>query len=119
MGVALAFLSATSCVSDEVTVAPRPPANYERMGGTDGEACGALLLDLIPIGMGSRVQRAQSEALRKKPGATALINTELSANWVWWFVGVIHCTSVEGEAIREIARPEVLPPATTVPEATP
>ena len=112
--VFFALLTATSCVSDEVTVAPRPPARYERMGGTDGEACGVLLFGFVPIGMNSRLQRAQAEALGKKPGATMLINTELSSEWFWWFFGNTHCTSLEGEAIREVAAPQAL-----TPEATP
>ena len=103
--VALTFLTATGCVSEEVTVVPRPPAHYERMGGTDGEACGVLVFGFIPIGMGTRLQRAQAEALQKKPGATALINAELSSEWFFWLFGNTHCTTLNGEAIREVATP--------------
>jgi|SoimicmetaTmtHMA_FD_contig_31_25452930_length_1092_multi_3_in_0_out_0_2 hypothetical protein len=103
--VVIALLGAAGCVSDEVMVVPRPPAHYERMGGTDGEACGALVLGFIPIEMTTRLQRAQAEALQKKPGASGLINAELSSEWIWWFFGTTHCTSIEGEAIREVATP--------------
>jgi hypothetical protein len=109
LGLLIGLLSATGCVSDAVTVAPRPPASYERMGGTEGEACGSVVLGAIPIEMGTRVERALAEAMQRKPGATQLINTQISWTWYWWLFGNTHCTSVEGEAIRELAAPVTTP----------
>lgn len=119
--LAMALLSATGCISDVITVAPRPPAHYEKLGRTNGEACGVVLFystiySIIPILMGSRIERAQQEALAKKPGATALINTEIWGHWFWWIIGTTYCTNIEGEAIREAAAPAE-PPA--LPAAEP
>jgi len=103
--LALVCLGATACVSEVVTLAPRPPARYERLGSAEGEACGSLVFGAIPIQMDSRITRARAAALAQQPGATGLINVELSSDWTWWLFGITHCTSVNGDAIREVAGP--------------
>ena len=100
--LALTVLCTTACVSDIVTVSAQPPAHYQRIGPAEGEACGSLLFGAIPIQMASRIERAQAEAMAQRPGATGLINTELSSHWIWWLFGITHCTSVNGVAIREV-----------------
>jgi hypothetical protein len=100
--LALAF--ATGCASDAVTIAPRPPAHYERLGPTKGSGCGVLVLGFLPIQMASRVERAYAEALTKAPGSTALANTELWERYYFWLAGVTYCTSVEGTALRASAQ---------------
>lgn len=93
------------CASEPILVAPRPPTHYERLGTTTGEGCGALLLNLVPIEMNSRVERAYADALRRTPGATALLSVDLTENWYWFVIGVSHCVMLEGIAIREITSP--------------
>ena len=125
--LATALVTGSGCISDTITVAARPPAHYEKLGRTNGKACGVVLFystiySILPIMMGSRVERAQAEALAKKPGATALMNTEIWGNWFWWIIGTTYCTSIEGEAIREVAaapEPAAPPDAVPAPEPAP
>ena len=101
----IALASCFGCASEPILVAPRPPAHYERLGTTRGEGCGALLLTFIPIEMNSRVERAYADALQRMPGATAVVDVDLTETWYWWVVGVNHCTMLEGIAIREVQSP--------------
>jgi hypothetical protein len=112
MGRCLAYLLLTAavvsgCASEPFLVAPaRVPAHYERLGSTSGEACGALIVYALPIMMNSRVERAYADALLKAPGATALLNVELTESWyIWPVLGHSHCVILEGTAIRETAAP--------------
>lgn len=103
--LAVLLLGSTACVSEVVAVAPRPPLHYEWLGAVEGRACGTLLLQAIPIQMDSRVTRAEAAALAKQPTATGLLNTQLSGDWIYWLLGITHCTQVNGDAIRETAAP--------------
>ena len=76
-----------------------PPVKYQTLGKASGDACGTLFT-LIPIGLGSRVQKAYEDALTSVPGATALLNTELKEDWYWWYLGVTKCVTITGDAIR-------------------
>lgn len=118
--LALTLLVATACASDVVMVAAKPPAHYEKLGRTMGEACGVLLFystvySIIPIQLTSRIDRAYAEAVTRQPGTTGLINAELSGSWFWWVLGTTYCTHLEADAIREVAAPPEPPPAAPVP----
>lgn len=110
----VALASSLACASEPKLVAPRLPAHYERLGSTTGEGCGTLVLNVIPILMDTRVERAYASALARTPGATALVSVDLSETWYWWLVGAFHCTMLDGIAIREIAQPA----ASNAPQAT-
>jgi hypothetical protein len=93
-----------------VTVAPPLPEHYERLGQTSGEACGVLLFystlySVIPVMLNSRVQRAYDDALSHVPGATGLVNTEISESYYWWIIGSSYCTMIEGDGFREVSAP--------------
>jgi hypothetical protein len=88
-------------------VAPMPPQKYEVIGHAKGEGCGALGLlatayYAFPMGLNSRVQRAYDEALGSVPGATGLINVQLKEDWAWPILVTTRCTSITGDAIKEI-----------------
>jgi len=86
-------------------VAPKPPEQFEKLGRATGRACGSLGIlgtasNVLPFGLNSRVDRAYRRALVSVPGATALIDTELTESWVWHVVVTTRCTTITGEAIR-------------------
>ncbi len=87
------------CSSQLVNVAPRLPASYAVIGNTTGSACGLLLFDVIPIRVNNRTERAYAAAV-SKARATALIDTSLTTSWYYAVIGVVHCTEVQGTAIR-------------------
>lgn len=96
-----------ACSSAPVLVAPVPPRTFERLGPVSGQACGALGLlatayYFIPMGINSRVERAYAAALAEKPEATALINVDIKDDWAWAVLVTTRCTTITGEAIKEI-----------------
>ncbi len=100
-------LLAGGCASGFTTIAPRPPAQYEKLGPATGKATGSLGIVstayyFIPMGANSRVQRAYDRAVASVPGATGLIDVTLDESWFWWIIGTGRTVTVSGEAIREI-----------------
>jgi hypothetical protein len=95
----VAIVALLGCASTAVNVAPRPREGFEILGKTSGDACGLLLLGVIPLGVNSRTERAYQEAL--KHGGTGLIDTELQTQW-WYIplVGVLPCTLIRGTEVR-------------------
>jgi hypothetical protein len=87
------------CSSALTSIGPPPPVSYTVIGPSSGSACGFLLLDVIPISINDRTERAYDEAIRKA-SATALIDTSIVNSWYYALFGVIHCTDVAGTAIR-------------------
>lgn len=101
----LAALAAGGCASGFTKVAPMPPAEFQRLGPTAGEACGSLGVlatgyYAIPMGLNSRVENAYIDALNKVPGATTLVDVTISEDWFWWLIGTARCVKVSGEAIK-------------------
>ena len=89
-----------SCV-DEKTIG----TGIERLGKATGKACGTLGIAgtayyFIPILLNSRVDRAYRAAVASVPGATGLVDVELSEYWFWWVAATTRCTTITGEAIR-------------------
>src|SRR5437870_8821044 len=83
---------AVGCSSRHVRIGPAPPASYETLGPSEGSGCGLLLLNVIPIRVNSRTERACDNALQH--GGTALIDTRLQ--YQWWIVpylGTLLCTN--------------------------
>ncbi len=96
---------AGACRSEFVNVAPLPPAQYEKLGPAESEACGHLYFilpwhQLFPRGLNERVERAYAGAVASVPGATGLINVSLRERWYWWGLASARCTMIKGDAIR-------------------
>lgn len=99
--------SLAACGSTPVNVGLMPPAKYEKLGRVQGKGCGALGLlatafYAVPMGLGSRTEMAYKDALSKAPGATSLINVEIEETWSWALLVTARCTTITGDAIKEI-----------------
>ena len=95
------------CASGFTTIAPQPPAQYEKLGPATGKATGSIgilspVINFIPMGLNSRVDRAYEDAITSVPGATGLIDVTLDESWFWWLIGTGRTVTISGEAIREI-----------------
>lgn len=95
------------CASGFTTIAPQPPAHYEKLGPATGKASGSLGIVatayyFIPMGLNTRVDRAYDNAVASVPGATGLIDVTLDESWFWWVIGTGRTVTISGEAIREI-----------------
>jgi hypothetical protein len=95
------------CASGLTTIAPQPPAQYEKLGPATGKASGSLGIlgtayYFIPMGLNTRVERAYDNAVASVPGATGLIDVTFEESWYWWIIGTARTVTLSGEAIREI-----------------
>jgi hypothetical protein len=104
-GLAALSLVLAACTSNPTTITSTPSEGMKSLGQTEGSACGSMLLlqtsaSFIPVGLNERVQTAYDRALKKKPGATALVNVTVQQNWYWWIIGTAHCATVKGEAMQ-------------------
>jgi hypothetical protein len=100
-------LHSGGCTTGLTTIAPQPPAQYERLGSATGKATGSIgvlgtATNFIPMGLNSRVYRAYDRAVTSVPGATGLIDVTLEESWFWWVIGSARTVTISGEAIREI-----------------
>ena len=103
--IAAAALLWAACQSPPVNVAPRPPAEYEKLGAVEAEACGHLYLilpwhQIYARGLIERVERAYEQAVASVPGATGLVNVVHQERWYWWGLASARCTKISGDAIR-------------------
>jgi hypothetical protein len=97
----------TACGSAPIMVGKLPPPKYEKLGPASGEACGTLGLltppvNFIPMALNSRVEDAYQQAIESVPGATGLLNVEYSEEWFWWVLATTRCTTIKGDAIKEV-----------------
>jgi len=86
------------CSGTLVNVAPVPPSEYAESGAVKGDACGLLLLGILPFGVNDRAERAYARAL-KSERATALTDTAVTESWYFTPLGPAVCTGVEGTAL--------------------
>ena len=103
--IAAAVLLAAACQSPLTNVAPRPPAEYEKLGAAEAETCGHLYLilpwhQIYARGLIERVERAYEQAVASVPGATGLVNVIHQERWYWWGLASARCTRISGDAIR-------------------
>lgn len=101
--VVIGLLSA--CSSGKVSITKDPLDKFEKLGRTEGTACGTMGLVhinlwFVPIALNDRYERAYKEALLKVPGATGLTDVSLEESWFWWVIGTTRCSTVAGEAIK-------------------
>jgi len=99
LAVALAT-SSLACAGSFQTVAPAIADRYERLGEVRSEACGSLVLGVIPAALNSRVPRAYAQALGQRAGATALVDVTLTERWFYWVFGTTRCATISGVAIK-------------------
>lgn len=95
------------CSSGFVSIAPTPPAKYEKLGPAKGTGTGMLgvfgtAYYFIPIGLNDRVERAYKDALESVPGATGLIDVSLEETWIWIVIGTLRYDEIQGQAIKEV-----------------
>jgi len=102
------------CSGPLVNVAPVPPSDYSEAGKVTGDACGLLLLGMLPVNVNDRAERAYDSAL-KRAHATSLTDTALTETWYFTPVGPAICTSVDGVALVRSTTVDVPRPA--VPRA--
>lgn len=98
------------CSGPLVNIAPVPPGEYSEEGVVKGEACGFLLLGMLPLGVNDRAERAYDRAL-KSVRATSLTETSVNESWYFTPLGPAVCTGIEGTALVRSA--------TTTPQQTP
>lgn len=89
-----------ACVGPFHTVAPSIAESSQRLGEVRSEACGSLVLDMIPAAFNDRVARAYAQALAQRPGATALVDVTLTERWFYWVFGTTRCATISGVAVK-------------------
>jgi hypothetical protein len=95
--LAAAFLG---CSSGAVKIGPRPPANPTLLSTAHGSACGFLLLNLVPMGVNGRVEKAYRQA-QVAIGERDVTDTKVTDSW--WaipLVGTFLCTEIEETAVQ-------------------
>jgi len=89
-----------ACAGPFHTVAPAIADPYQRLGEVRSEACGSLVLGVIPAALNSRVARAYAQALGQRAGATALVDVTLTERWFYWVFGTTRCATISGVAVK-------------------
>jgi hypothetical protein len=92
--------SILACVGPPHTVAPAISGRHQRLGEVRSEACGSLVLGVIPAALNSRVARAYAQALAQRTGATALVDVTLTERWFYWVFGTTRCATISGVAVK-------------------
>lgn len=78
---------------------PLTPGSYRELGPVSGEDCVGYILGLIPISNGNETKDAIAEALKKSPGATALVKVTADTYSQHYIVYARVCTQVFGVAV--------------------
>ena len=79
---------------------PPKQAGEEVVGEAQGTAVGIMLFSLIPIKQNDRFNRAYAAALAAHPGATRLVDVQISENWFWAVILNGYRFTVSGTAVR-------------------
>lgn len=106
-GISSVLILLSGCSSNNVTIAPAQPQNYEIVGKAKGSGSGSLGLiatayNFVPLGLNDRTQRAYDDAIKSVPGATGLINVTYQEDWFWWVLGTSRNVTIKGDAIKEV-----------------
>ena len=78
---------------------PLTPGSYREIGAVRGEDCVGYLLGIIPLSDGNETKDAIADALRKSPGATALVKVSADTFSQHFIVYSRVCTQVDGVAV--------------------
>ena len=100
VALSLAFTAACSSLGSNpapMQLAQSSPS-FKRGGSTSGSACGIELLDILPIGTWSRMDRAYHSAISSS-GARALLKPVVSDHRIDLMVATLKCASVTGTAV--------------------
>ena len=100
--LSVAFIAGCSAMSEK----PAPQqlvqndAGFKRAAysNASGSACGIELLDFVPIGTWSRMERAYHSAV-SNAGARALLKPTVSDHRIDLMVATLKCASVTGTAV--------------------
>lgn len=91
---------ALACAGPFHSVAPAIADPYQRLGDVRSEACGFLVLGVIPSGLNDRVARAYAQAVAQQAGTTDLVDVTLTERWSYWVFGTTLCTTISGVAVK-------------------
>ena len=64
-----------------------------------GSDCLVAILGILPVSGGNRTDNAIKDALKKAPGATALVGVTSDAYSQYWILWSNTCTEVRGTAV--------------------
>lgn len=78
---------------------PLAPGSYREIGAVHGEDCVGYILGIIPIDDGNQTKEAIADALKKAPGATALVKVTADTFSQNFIVYARVCTQVDGVAV--------------------
>jgi hypothetical protein len=78
---------------------PLIPGSYREIGPVSGEDCVYHLLGLIPLSDGNETKDAVADALKKSPGATALVKVSADTYGQHFILFARICTQVNGIAV--------------------
>lgn len=78
---------------------PLEPGSYREMGSVRGQDCVGYLLGFIPLSDGNETKMAVADALKRAPGATALIKVTADTYSQHFIVYARVCTQVDGVAV--------------------
>ena len=102
--ITLSVAFAAGCSTFSSTPAPQQlaqnDAGFKRgaYNNASGSACGIELLDFVPIGTWSRMERAYHSAVTNA-GARALLKPTVSDQRFDLMVATVKCASVQGTAV--------------------
>jgi hypothetical protein len=100
-GVALVFGSACAHYSGGIAPSnvPLEPGQYTVLGETKGQDCVYYLLGLLPLSGSNHTKAALDAAIRRRPGATALIDITSDTYSQTFIVVTRSCIVVEALAV--------------------
>jgi hypothetical protein len=79
---------------------PLAPGGYTVVAEhVEGSDCLIALLGILPVSGGNQTDNAIADALKKAPGATALVNVTSDAYSQYWILWSNTCTEVRGSAV--------------------
>lgn len=78
---------------------PLTPGSYREIGPVRGQDCVGYLLGFIPLSDGNETKDAVADALKKAPGATALVKVTADTYSQNFIVYARVCTQVDGVAV--------------------
>ncbi len=78
---------------------PLAPGSYSVLGDTHGKSCVTRLFGVLPLSGSNTTSNAVENALKRKKGATALINITSDSYNTYWLIVTRSCIRVEATAV--------------------
>jgi hypothetical protein len=100
---AIASAGCTGIPYKMATVEP-DHSKYEVLGPASGKARGFMILNLIPIGQNSKIEKAIEKAIQSK-GGDELIDISIQESWFWAYVLNSYAVEVEGIVLKKKVQP--------------